>query len=90
MLNDFEESHERNKIQREVDQNPSTEDEFSLKFCSKKDMIPMEQSHNVVYHIECPGCGEVYVGKTNCCLGKRFDEHDTRQDQPMHIHLSNC
>ena len=60
------------------------------KFCSTKDRIPMDQSHNVVYHIECPGCGEVYVGKTNCCFGKRLDEHGTREDQPMHIHLSNC
>ena len=60
------------------------------KFCSTKDRIPKEQSNNVVYHIKCPGCNEVYVGKTNCCLGKRLDEHGTRQDQPMHIHLSNC
>ena len=30
MLDDFEESHERIKNQREVDQNPSTEDELSL------------------------------------------------------------
>ena len=60
------------------------------KFCSTKDRIPMNQSHNVIYQIKCPGCNEVYVGKTNCCLGKRLDEHGTRQDQPMHIHLSNC
>ena len=60
------------------------------KFCSTKDRIPMDQSNNVVYHIKCPGCGEVYVGKTSCCLGKRLDEHGTRQDQPMHIHLSKC
>ena len=23
-------------------------------------------------------------------IGKRLDEHGTREDQPMHIHLSNC
>ena len=132
MLTGFKESHERNSISSADDQNPSTEDEFSLtlklpymgaegdklfrtlkrkvqsnlsqkvnfkmyyttskiaKFCSTKDKIPMEQSNNVVYHIKCPGCGEVYVGKTNCCLGKRLDEHGTRQDQPMHMHLTNC
>ena len=50
----------------------------------------MDQSNNVVYHIKCPGCGEVYFGKTSGCLGKRLDEHRTRQDQPMHIHLSKC
>ena len=59
-------------------------------FCSTKDKIPMEQLNNVVYHIKCPGCGEVYVGKTSCCLGKRLEEHGTRQDQLMHIHLTNC
>ena len=85
-------------LKRKVQSNLSKKVNFKIyyttskiaKFCSTKDMIPMEQSHNVVYHIECPGCGEVYVGKTNCCLGKRLDEHGTRQDQPMHIHLSNC
>ena len=45
---------------------------------------------SMVHHIEYPGCGKVYVGKTNCCLGKRLDEHGTREDQPMHIHLNNC
>ena len=60
------------------------------KFCSTKDKIPMDQSNNIVYHVKCPGCGEVYVGKTNCCLGKRLDEHGLREDQPMHIHMSNC
>ena len=60
------------------------------KFCSVKDKIPDEQKSNVIYHIKCPGCGNVYVGKTNCCLGKRLNEHGTRSDQPMHQHFSNC
>ena len=85
-------------LKRKVQSNLSQKVNFKMyyttskiaKFCSTKDKIPMEQSNNVVYHIECPGCGGVYVGKTNCCLGKRLDEHGTRQDQPMHIHLTNC
>ena len=85
-------------LKRKVQSNLSRKVNFKIyyttskiaKFCSTKDRIPMVQSHNVVYHIECPGCSEVYVGKTNCCLGKRLDEHGTREDQPMHIHLSNC
>ena len=85
-------------LKRKVQSNLSKKVNFKIyyttskiaKFCSTKDRIPMDQSHNVIYHIECPGCGEVYVGKTSCCLGKRLDEHGTRQDQPMHIHLSNC
>ena len=60
------------------------------KFCSVKDKIPDEQKNNVIYHIRCPGCGEVYVGKTNCCLGKRLEEHGTRPDQPMYKHLNSC
>ena len=43
-----------------------------------------------LYHIRCPGCGEVYVGKTNCCLGKRLEEHGTRPDQSMYKHLDSC
>ena len=33
---------------------------------------------------------EKYVGKTNCCFGKRMDEQGTRPDQPLHQHLSSC
>ena len=40
------------------------------KFCSVKD-----QRNNVIYLFKCPGCDESYVGKTNCCFGKRTDEH---------------
>ena len=60
------------------------------KFCGVKDKIPEEQQSNVIYSMQCPGCGEIYVGKTSCCFGKRMDEHGTRVDQPLHQHLSNC
>ena len=60
------------------------------KFCGVKDKIPEEQQSNVIYSMQCPGCGEIYVGKTSCCFGKRMDEHGTRADQPLHQHLSNC
>ena len=84
-------------LQRKVQLNLSKRVHFKIyyttskiaMFCSTKDKIPMEQLNNVVYHIKCPGCGEVYVGKTSCCLGKRLEEHGTRQDQPMHVHLTN-
>ena len=29
-------------------------------------------------------------GKTGCCLGKRMEEHGTKIDQPMYMHLINC
>ena len=60
------------------------------KFCSTKDRIPEDQRNNVIYLMRCPGCGEKYVGKTNCCFGKRMDEQGTRPDQPLHQHLSSC
>ena len=60
------------------------------KFCSVKDMIPDGQKNNVIYHIKCPGCGGVYVGKTECCLDKRLEEHATIATQPMYQHLSKC
>ena len=60
------------------------------KFCGVKDNTPEEQQSNVIYSMKCPGCGEIYVGKTNCCFGKRMDEQGTRADQPLHQHLSKC
>ena len=59
-------------------------------FCSEKDKIPEGQRSNVIYKIKCPGCGENYVGKTSCCFQKRMDEHGTKSDQPMFLHLENC
>ena len=60
------------------------------KLCSVKDRLPEDQMNNVIYLMNCPGCGERYVGKTNCCFGKRMDEQGTRPDQPLHQHLSSC
>ena len=60
------------------------------KLCGVKDKIPEDQKNNVIYSIECPGCGETYVGKTSCCFGKRMEEQGTRPDQPMYQHLHSC
>ena len=59
-------------------------------FCSVKDKIPTDQRNKVIYAIDCPGCGERYIGKTECCFKTRMDEHGTKADQPMYQHLSNC
>lgn len=59
-------------------------------FCSEKDKIPESLKCNVAYKVRCPGCGETYIGKTDCCFGKRMDEHATKPDQPMNVHLTNC
>ena len=60
------------------------------KFCGVKDHIPDAQKNGIVYHVQCPGCGESYVGKTDCCLDKRLEEHATLGHQPMHKHFTSC
>ena len=59
-------------------------------FCSTKDKIPFGQRSNVIYEIDCPGCGGKYIGKTERCLSLRLTEHGTRNDQPMFRHLKEC
>ena len=59
-------------------------------FCSVKDKIPEEQKNDVIYNIKCPGCGQEYIGKTDCCFGVRMHEHGNKPDQPMFQHLSQC
>ena len=60
------------------------------KFCSVKDRIPDAQKNGIIYRVKCPGCGDIYVGKTECCLDKRLEEHARMPSQPMHQHLSKC
>ena len=59
-------------------------------FCPTKDKIGSLQKSNVIYKLVCPGCGESYVGKTDRCLSIRLNEHGSRNDQPMFLHLFNC
>ena len=40
------------------------------KFCSVKDRIPDSQKNGIIYLVKCPGCGDSYVGKTECCFEK--------------------
>ena len=61
-----------------------------MDFCSVKDPIPLDQKHNAVYEIQCPGCNTYYIGKTNCCTSKRMHEHAEKSDQPMFLHFSQC
>ena len=58
--------------------------------CSVKDKIPEEQKCDVIYNIKCPGCGENYIGKTDCCFGTRMHEQGNKPDQPMFNHLREC
>ena len=62
----------------------------SAMFCSSKDQVPTEQKSNVIYKIICPGCQQMYIGKTDRCFAKRMIEHGSRLEQPMYQHLINC
>ena len=46
--------------------------------CPTKDKVTKEQKTSVIYKIICPGCNNVYVGKTDHCFGIRMNEHGTR------------
>ena len=59
-------------------------------FCPSKDKISDLQKSDLIYKLTCPGCGEIYIGKTDRCLGIRLNEHGTREDQPMYRHLIDC
>ena len=60
------------------------------KFCSVKDRIPDSQKKGIIYLVKCPGCGDSYVGKTECCFEKRLDEHAKLNHQPMNQHFNSC
>ena len=59
-------------------------------FCPTKDPIEKSQKANVIYKLQCPGCGGIYVGKTDRCISIRLHEHGTRNEQPMFQHLIDC
>ena len=59
-------------------------------FCNTKDVISAEQKSSVIYRITCPDCFQKYVDKIDRHLTTRLDEHDTKVDQTMYQHLSNC
>ena len=41
-------------------------------------------------HIQCPGCHNVYVGKTDRNLITRLLWHGKKEDQPMFQHFCSC
>ena len=60
-------------------------------FTSTKDKIPVLSKSNVVYQIECPGCGVHYIGKTDRTVNERTKEHaSTDAESPMKSHLQSC
>ena len=42
---------------------------------ARKDPIPKSLLSNVVYNISCMDCSASYIGKTNCQITRRFEEH---------------
>ena len=84
----------RNKLKRNLTRDLNIRIVYTtnkiVDFCSVKDKIPEQQKHDVIYNINCPGCGENYNGKTDCCFGARMNEQGNKIDQPMFQHLQNC
>ena len=67
------------KLRRYLKKNTRVNIRYKCKYlsflCSTKDPIPSDQRSSIIYEIQCPGCGEKYVGKTDCCLLTRMTEH---------------
>ena len=59
-------------------------------FCSNKDKLKFEQKANLIYEFTCPGCQKKYIGKIDRCLSIRLNEHASRDDTPIHQHLTSC
>ena len=45
---------------------------------------------NVICIIQCPGCHNDYVGKTDRNLTTRLSEHGKKENQPMFQHFQSC
>ena len=56
-----------------------------------KDQVPKLMKYYVVYQFNCPGCNDSYIGKTECNLCTRTEEH-ARSDEGSAIydHIKNC
>ena len=82
------------KIRRHVKPNVKFITMFNTKktamLCNTKDVIPTSQKSNIIYKIECPGCHQTYVGKTDRNYITRIKEHGSKEKQPMYEHLHNC
>ena len=60
-------------------------------FTNTKDRIPLLSNSRFIYKFKCPGCSELYVGKTNRTLYKRTLEHAwEKKDSAVRIHLAEC
>ena len=60
-------------------------------FTPTKDRTPLLSNSFVVYKINCPGCAESYIGKTECTLYKRTSEHAWKsKDSAVNSHLNSC
>ena len=60
-------------------------------FTSNKDQIPFLSNSSLVYRYMCPGCSKSYIGKTECTLYKRSQQHGWEQkDSAIFQHFNNC
>ena len=58
--------------------------------CTTKDRISQKQKANVIWIIQCPGCHNDNVDKTDRNLITRLLEHGKKEDQPIFQHFQSC
>ena len=58
-------------------------------FCPTKDKISWNQKANAIYIIQCSGCHNYYIGKTDRNLIARLSEQWKKEDQLMFQHFQS-
>ena len=60
-------------------------------FANTKDKISLLRQWSVVYKFACPGCSSSYIGKTECTLWERTEEHayksNNQEQSAIYEHL---
>ena len=60
-------------------------------YTNMKDQIPKLMKSCVVYQLNCPGCNDSYIGKTEHNLCTRTEEHACSDEgNTIYNHIKNC
>ena len=60
-------------------------------YTNMKDQIPKLMKSYVVYQFNCPGCNDRYIGKTECNLCTRTEEHACSDEgKTIYDYIKNC
>ena len=60
-------------------------------YTNMKDETPKLMKSYIVYQFNCPGCNDRYIGKTECNLCTRTEEHACSDEgKVIYDHIKNC